>query len=223
MNEPDADGVLVVEDDAELADLLRRLLAGAGHPVEVARDGQSGLHLGLTRGYAVLIIDRGLPGLDGLEVLRRLRRRGVHTPALILSAYGTVQDRVTGLDAGAEDYLVKPFDVDELLARVRALRRRHHDTAEVMPLGHGWLDLGGHCARLPDGSEVELSGRELDLLTTLARRPGRVFSRDELREHVFDAAESSSIVDTYVHYLRRKLGTPVIRTVRGLGYRIGAL
>src|SRR5262249_47752194 len=117
MNEPDSGGVLVVEDDAELAELLRRLLVGAGHPVEVARDGQSGLHLGLTHGYAVLIIDRGLPGLDGVELLRRLRRRGVDTPALILSAYGTVQDRVTGLDAGAEDYLVKPFEVDELLAR----------------------------------------------------------------------------------------------------------
>jgi two-component system response regulator QseB len=223
MNQPDLDGVLVVEDDAELAELLRRLLAGAGHPVEVARDGQSGLHLGLTHGYAVMIIDRGLPGLDGVELLRRLRRRGVDTPALILSAYGTVQDRVTGLDAGAEDYLVKPFEVDELLARVRALRRRHHDMAEAMRLGQGWLDLAGHCARLPDGSEVELSLRELDLLTTLARRPGRVFSRNELRERVFDAAESTSIVDTYVHYLRRKLGATVIRTVRGLGYRIGSL
>jgi two-component system response regulator QseB len=223
MNGSDSDGVLVVEDDAELAELLRRLLSEAGHPVEVARDGQAGLHLGLTRGYALLIIDRGLPGLDGVEVVRRLRRRGIDTPALILSAFGTVQDRVTGLDAGAEDYLVKPFDVDELLARVRALRRRHHDAAEVMPLGEGWLDLGAHCARLPDGSEVVLSGRELDLLTTLARRPGRVFSRGELRERVFDAAESASIVDTYVHYLRRKLGAAVIRTVRGLGYRIGSL
>ena len=223
MNGPDPEGVLVVEDDAELAELLRRLLSGAGHRVELARDGQAGLHLGLTHGYAVLIIDRGLPGLNGLELLVRLRKRGVDTPALILSAYGTVQDRVAGLDAGAEDYLVKPFEVDELLARVRALRRRHHDAAEVMPLGQGWLDLGGRCARLPDGSEVVLSGRELDLLTTLARRPGRVFSRGELRMTVFDAAESASIVDTYVHYLRRKLGAEVIRTVRGLGYRIGAL
>jgi len=223
MNGANPEGVLVVEDDAELAELLRRLLAEAGHPVEVARDGQSALHLGLTRGYAVMIIDRGLPGLDGVEVVRRLRRRGIDTPALILSAFGTVQDRVTGLDAGAEDYLVKPFDVDELLARVRALRRRHQDAAEVIPLGQGWLDLGAHCARLADGSEVVLSGRELDLLTTLARRPGRVFSRGELRERVFDAAESASIVDTYVHYLRRKLGPTVIRTVRGLGYRIGSL
>jgi two-component system response regulator QseB len=223
MSDPGPEGVLVVEDDAELAALLRRLLIDAGHRVELARDGHAGLHLGLTHAYGVLIIDRGLPGLDGVDLLRRLRRRGVGTPALILSAFGTVQDRVVGLDAGAEDYLVKPFEVDELLARVRALRRRHHDSSEVMPLGQGWLDLGGRCARMPDGSEVVLSGRELDLLTTLARRPGRVFSRDELREHVFDAAESASIVDTYVHYLRRKLGASVIRTVRGLGYRIGAL
>jgi two-component system response regulator QseB len=222
MTEPDPT-VLVVEDDAELADLVRRLLVGAGHQVEVAGDGQAALHLALTRSYAAMIIDRGLPGLDGLEVLRRLRRHGVATPALILSALGTVGDRVTGLDAGAEDYLVKPFDVDELLARLRALRRRHADAAEVMPLGRGWLDLGGRCVRQPDGSEVVLSGRELDLLATLVRRPGRVFSRSELRERVFDAAESASIVDTYVHYLRRKLGATVIRTVRGLGYRIGAL
>jgi two-component system response regulator QseB len=223
MIDADPEGVLVVEDDAELAELLRRLLVEAGYRVTTARDGQAGLHLGLTRAYGVLVIDRGLPALDGLELLRRLRRHGVDTPALILSALGTVQDRVTGLDAGAEDYLVKPFDVDELLARLRALRRRHHDAAEVMPLGGGWLDLGGHCARLADGSEVVLSSRELDLLTTLARRPGRVFSRSELRARVFDDAESSSIVDTYVHYLRRKLGPPVIRTVRGLGYRIGSL
>jgi two-component system, OmpR family, response regulator QseB len=219
----DEAALLLVEDDRELRTLLRRLLVGAGYRVDEAADGQAGLHLGLTRGYDVLLLDRGLPALDGVELLRRLRRRGVGTPALLLSAFGSVRDRVSGLDAGAEDYLVKPFDVDELLARLRALRRRHQDSAERIAVGNGFLDLAGRCVRLGDGTEVELSGREADLLTVLAGRPDQVFSREELRERVFDAAESASIVDTYVHYLRRKLGRGVVRTVRGLGYRAGRL
>jgi two-component system response regulator QseB len=215
--------VLVVEDDAELRELLGRLLAESGYVVDVAPDGQAGLHLGLTRQYQVLVVDRGLPGIDGVDLIRRLRRQGLGTPALILSAYGTVEDRVSGLDAGAEDYLVKPFDVDELLARLRALRRRHHDVAERIPLGTGWLDVTAHRVLLPDATEIELSGRECDLLAALASRPGRVFSREELLGRVFDTAESVTVVDTYVHYVRRKLGPGVVRTVRGLGYRIGGL
>lgn len=222
---PDAEpaNVLLVEDDRELRGLLRRLLVGAGYEVDEAPDGQAGLHLGLSRRYDLLLVDRGLPAIDGVDLIRRLRRSGVATPVLILSAYGTVADRVSGLDAGAEDYLVKPFEVDELLARLRALLRRHQDSSDLVPLGTAWLDLGGRCVRRADGSEVELSGREADLLARLASRAGRVFSREELRESVFDAAESASIVDTYVHYLRRKLGPSVIRTVRGLGYRAGQL
>jgi len=215
--------VLVVEDDAELSELLDRLLDEAGYRVRVARDGQAGLHAALTVEFDVLVVDRGLPGIEGVDLIRRLRKRGVATPVLILTAYGSLADRVTGLDAGAEDYLVKPFEVDELLARLRALRRRHRSDAEVLPLGDGELDLSARVVRRPDGSEVVLSGREVDLLRTLAVRPTRVFSRDELRERVFDAAESASIVDTYVHYLRRKLGTGVVLTVRGLGYRAGRL
>lgn len=218
-----ASSVLLVEDDHELRALLRRLLVGAGYQVDEAADGQAGLHLGLTRDYDVLLLDRGLPALDGVELLRRLRRRGRTAPALVLSAFGSVPDRVSGLDAGAEDYLVKPFDVDELLARLRALRRRHQDGAELLPLGQAVFDRAGRCVRRADGTEVELSGREAELLTVLTGRPGRVFSREELRERVFDAAESASIVDTYVHYLRRKLGAGVVRTVRGLGYRAGQL
>lgn len=219
----DAPRALVVEDDPELCELLERLLDEAGYRVRVARDGQAGLHAALTVGFDVLVVDRGLPGIDGVDLIRRLRKRGVATPVLVLSAYGSLADRVSGLDAGAEDYLVKPFEVDELLARLRALRRRHRSDAEVLPLGDGELDLSARLVRRPDGSEVELSGREADLLRTLAVRPARVFSRDELRERVFDAAESASIVDTYVHYLRRKLGTGVVLTVRGLGYRAGRL
>jgi two-component system, OmpR family, response regulator QseB len=215
--------VLVVEDDPELRELLARLLADAGYEVDLAGDGQAGLHRVLTREYDILVLDRGLPGIDGLDLIRRVRRRGVETPVLVLTAYGALADRVAGLDAGAEDYLVKPFEVDELLARLRALRRRHRAGAEVLPFGAGALDLAARTARRADGTEVELSGREAALLRTLVVRPNRVFTRDELREQVFEAAESASIVDTYVHYLRRKLGAGVIRTVRGLGYRAGAL
>ncbi len=223
VTDPVAARVLVVEDDRELGELLTRLLTDAGYRVDLATDGQRGLHLALTREYEVLVIDRGLPGIEGLDLTARLRRRGIRTPVLILTAYAALADRVAGLDAGAEDYVTKPFEIDELLARLRALRRRHENAAEVLALGEGELDLAARVARRRDGTEVELSGREAALLRILAMRPGRVFSRDELREHVFEAAESPSIVDTYVHYLRRKLGTGVIRTVRGVGYRIGTL
>jgi two-component system response regulator QseB len=216
--------LLLVEDDHELVTLLSRALGEADYLVEAARDGQAGLHLALTRRYDVMVIDRGLPAVDGLDLIGRLRRQGVRTPVLVLSAYGTVADRVTGLDAGAEDYLVKPFDVAELLARLRALRRRQDDhPQETVVLGHGRLDRAARVVQLGSGRTVELSGREADLLAVLASRPSRVFGRDELRERIFDAAESASIVDTYVHYLRRKLGRSVIRTVRGLGYRAGSL
>jgi two-component system response regulator QseB len=215
--------VLVVEDDRELRQLLTRLLADAGYQVDAVPDGQAGLHWALTREYDVMIIDRGLPGIDGLDLTVRLRRRGVGTPVLILTAYGAVADRVAGLDAGAEDYLVKPFEIEELLARLRALLRRHAYAADLIRLGEGQLDVAVRVARRPDGSEIDLSGREMALLQILAGQPGRVFSRGELRERVFEAAESDSIVDTYVHYLRRKLGNDVVRTIRGLGYRAGAL
>ena len=215
--------LLVVEDDWELRELLARLLRDAGYLVDSAPDGQAGLHQALTRRYDALVIDRGLPGIDGLDLIGRLRRQGLGSPVLVLTAYGAVADRVAGLDAGAEDYLVKPFEIDELLARLRALLRRHTQVAQLIPLGAGHLDLAIRAVRRPDGNEVDLSDREMVMLQTLARRPGRIFTRDELRQRVFPTAESASIVDTYVHYLRRKLGNDVVRTVRGIGYRAGAL
>jgi two-component system response regulator QseB len=215
--------ILVVEDNAELCAMLAWLLDDSGYHIDLARDGQAGLHQALTREHDVMLIDRGLPGIDGVELIRRLRRRGLTTPVLILTAYSAVADRVAGLDAGAGDYLVKPFEVDELLARLRALLRRHLAAAEVLRLGAGEVDVTARVARLADGTEVDLSGRETALLQALAARPTRVYSREELREQVFEAAESASIVDTYVHYLRRKLGTGAVRTVRGIGYRAGAL
>jgi two-component system response regulator QseB len=215
--------VLVVEDDPQLLGMLAGLLGDEGYDVDRAEDGQRGLHLGLTRGYDVLLLDRGLPAVDGLDLLARLRGRGVVTPTLILSALGNPADRVVGLDAGAEDYLAKPFDVDELLARLRALRRRHLDTARALPLPGGRLDLDTRQV-IPDaGGPVRLSERECALLGLLATRSGHVFSRAQLLSLVFDDAEQESVVDTYVHYLRRKLGRRIVDTVRGLGYQLGRL
>jgi two-component system response regulator QseB len=214
--------VLVVEDEKELASMLARLLSDEGYDVDVAADGQAGLHRGLTRRYDVLVLDRGLPGIEGLDLLQRLRRRGIRAPALMLTAYDTVPERVDGLDGGAQDYLGKPFDVDELLARLRALVRRTDpaDESEVIDLGERSLDLGSRCVVGGD-AEVALSEREADLLRTLAGRPTRVFTREELRSRVFSEAEGEGVVETYVSYLRRKLGPDAVRTVRGIGYRMG--
>jgi two-component system, OmpR family, response regulator len=213
--------VLLVEDDAELAGLLAELLREEGYAVDRARDGQRALHLGLTRALDAVVLDRGLPGLEGTEVVRRWRRAGVRTPVLVLSARDSVPDRVEGLDAGAEDYLVKPFDAEELLARLRALLRRPGEAAEELPLGAGTLVVSERRVSTPGREDVVLSGRECDLLTVLARRPRQVFTREDLLERVFDRADSPGAVDTYVHYLRRKLGRDVVRTVRGIGYRLG--
>ncbi len=217
--------VLLVEDDRRLAEMLTALLVEEGYRVEVAGGGQAGLHLGLTRHYGVLIIDRGLPVLEGLELLRKLRSNGIGTPALILTARGSLTDRVDGLDAGAEDYLVKPFEVPELLARIRALLRRHTDTAQFLPLGRRRLSLTDRAVLGGEGdtgATVALSERECRLLAVLAGSPEQVFTRPQLLARVFDQADTVGTVDTYVHYLRRKLGRESIQTVRGLGYRLGS-
>ena len=213
--------LLLVEDDRQLLAMLDTLLTEEGYRVDTAADGQQGLHLGLTRSYDVVVLDRGLPAIEGLDLLTRLRLRGVITPTLVLSALANPADRVAGLDAGAEDYLGKPFDLDELLARLRALRRRHLDAARSLPLPGGRLELDTRSVTLADRDPVRLSERECDLLAALATRPGTVFSRRQLLSLVFDDAESDAVVDTYVHYLRRKLGRTVIDTVRGRGYQLG--
>ena len=214
--------VLLVEDDHELSLLIERALAGADVATTIAPDGQRGLHLALTQEFDALIVDRGLPAIEGLDLIGRLRNRGVTTPVLVLSARGSVQDRVDGLDAGAEDYLPKPFDVTELIARVRALLRRHGEQAESLPVPGGRLHLELRQVETSDGRVIQLSERETTLLRVLASRPSQVFGRQDLRDRVFDEAESDGVVDTYVHYLRRKLGRGAIRTVRGVGYRLGS-
>jgi two-component system, OmpR family, response regulator len=224
--------LLLVEDERELAQMLQDLLAAEGYDLDHAPDGQAGLHLALSRTYDVIVLDRGLPAIEGLDLLRRLRARGVRTPVLVLTAYDSIADRVEGLDSGAQDHLGKPFDVDELLARLRALVRRDDPGVgtEWLDLGERHLDLGsrlvvsGGVRRSEAGSapdDVMLSERESQLLATLARRPSKVFSRAELLDQVFTDAEDGNAVETYISYLRRKLGPDVVRTVRGVGYRMG--
>ncbi|APE15463.1 response regulator transcription factor [Mycolicibacterium crocinum] len=215
--------VLVVEDDHALSAMLAELLTDEGYHVDTAYDGQQGLHRGLTGRYDALIVDRGLPVMDGSDLIALLRSKGVATPALILTARGAVEDRVEGLDAGAQDYLVKPFEVAELLARVRALLRRIDNSATVVAAGGLRLDRVTRrvTGAAVDHGEVELSEREASLLATLMAAPKRVFSRAQLLDSVFEGVESGGAVDLYVHYLRRKLGKQVIRTVHGAGYRFG--
>lgn len=215
--------LLLVEDDADLRAMLTELLDDNGYVVEAASDGQRGLHLGLTQSFDVLLLDRRLPVVDGVDLVSNLRARGVTTPVLMLSAMAQPSDRVSGLDAGAEDYLGKPFDVDELLARLRALRRRHLESARCLPVCGGRLDLDTRQVHpvASDTAPVRLSDRECTLLATLAARPGQVYSRHDLAAIVFPEAENEIVVDTYVHYLRRKLGREVVTTVRGLGYQLG--
>ena len=203
--------------------MLGQLLTAEGYDVVSARDGQRALHEGLTREFDVILLDRGLPLIEGLDVLDRLRDRGVQTPAMVISALGNPAERVEGLNRGAEDYLAKPFDVDELLARLRVLRRRISSTIAVLRTPGGSYDAPSRTVTRLDGSLLQLSEREGDLLERLARRPDQVFTRGDLLMTVFADAEDPGVVDTYVHYLRRKLGRSVITTVRGIGYRLGVV
>jgi two-component system response regulator QseB len=222
MEEEGSPRVLVVEDDKSLACMLAELLRSEGYVATVVHDGQRALHEGLVHEFDVLLLDRGLPVIDGLDVLSRLRSRGVLTPALILSALGNPADRVEGLDRGAEDYLSKPFDIDELLARLRALRRRMSLMVPVLRVPGGRLDVARRTVT-SEYANVALSERECDLLALLARHPEQVFTREELLDSVFADARETGAVDTYVHYLRKKLGRGCIATIRGLGYTLGRL
>jgi two-component system, OmpR family, response regulator QseB len=215
--------LLLVDDDRELTGMLAEVLADQGYLVDIAHDGHRGLHLALSREYDLLVVDRKMPAVEGTDLVTRLRKAGFAQPILMLTALGATADKVAGLDAGAEDYLIKPFEMTELLARLRALLRRHPDSAASIRLGGGRLDQQTRTAMLSSGRSVALTTAEFGLLWQLASRPGRVYSREELRARLFSEASADSIVDTYVYYLRRKVGRGVIRTVRGLGYRAGEL
>jgi len=222
--------LLVIEDDPRLSRLLKRLLEDDRHLVEVARDGATGLELAEDApGIECIILDVGLPDLSGLEVARRLRAGGSDIPILMLTARDTVGDRVTGLDAGADDYLVKPFAFEELSARLRAMARRGADargqrrTVPILTAGKITLD---ETARRVTVAErpVDLSPREFSLLECLLRHVGQTLSRDQLLDQAwpFGVAVTPNAVDAYVHYLRDKLGPAgrQIETVRGVGYRL---
>lgn len=212
--------LLIVEDDRALSAMLAELFIDEGYLVDVADDGQQGLHCALTGSYDAMIIDRGLPVMDGLDLVALLRSRGIGCPALLLTARGSVDDRVEGLDGGAQDYVVKPFEIPELLARVRALLRRPEGQA-ILRAGDLCLDRIARTVSVGT-AVVDLSEREAALLAVLMSAPRRIFTRGQLLTAAFDGADTPGVVDTYVHYLRRKLGRSVVRTVHGTGYRLGS-
>ena len=212
--------LLLVEDDELLGAGIEDALTRARYTVEWVRSGPLALAALEQHGFDAVVLDLGLPGMDGLEVLRRARAAGSLTPVLILSARDAVAQRVAGLDAGADDYLAKPFDVDELLARVRVLQRRARGRASNV-LEHGRLRLDPAALRVThDGQPVTLQRREFVLLQKLLAAPGQVLTRAQLEEALYgwDGSVESNALDVHVHNLRRKLYPGVIRTVRGIGY-----
>jgi len=220
--------ILVVEDEVKLAALLRRGLTEDAHAVDVAATGEDALTRAAATDYDAIVLDLMLPGIDGFEVCRRLRADSVWSPVLMLTARDALEDRIGGLDAGADDYLTKPFAFAELLARLRALARRAApERPAVISVGDLTLDPATHSVRRGD-TEVDLSPKEFALLETFMRRPNRVLSRFELLEHAwdYDYENRSNVIDVYVRYLRVKIDRPFgrasLETVRGAGYRLRA-
>jgi two-component system OmpR family response regulator len=216
--------ILVVEDDPVLRDGLSRSLRNAGYAVEVTDDGKLADQLLSVHSFDLVVLDLGLPGLDGLEVLRRLRRRASTAPVLILTARDSIVDRVNGLDVGADDYLVKPFELAELEARVRALMRRAQSVATAR-INHGALTLDTAARRAFVGEDaLDLSAREVALLEALLLSAGRVVSKDQLADRLYGVSDEvgPNAIEVFVHRLRRKIESAgvSIRTIRGLGYLV---
>src|SRR4051812_29203116 len=220
--------VLVVEDEIKMAGLLRRGLVEEGLAVDVAGSGEDALVRAGATAYDAIVLDVMLPGISGFETCRQLRERGTWSPVLMLTARDSVEDRIEGLDGGADDYLTKPFSLGELSARLRALfRRQPSERPTVLAVGDIRLDPARRSVTR-NGSDVELSAKEFALLETFMRSPGRVLSRFQLLEHAWDYSyeQRSNVVDVYVRYLREKLDRPFgvqsLETVRGSGYRLRA-
>lgn len=216
--------ILLVEDDALLGDGLRAGLAGAGYAVDWVRDGEAAVAALAAETFAAVVLDLVLPRRDGLSVLQWLRARRDATPVLILTARDQASDKVRGLDLGADDYVIKPFDLDEMAARLRALIRRAHGRPQpLLHLGEVTLDPAARTVTR-GGKAVSLTGREFDLLQLLLENEGRVLTRQALEEQLYTWGEAveSNALEVHVHHLRRKLGGDLIRTVRGVGYTVSA-
>jgi two-component system, OmpR family, response regulator QseB len=214
--------ILIVEDEPRLATFLDRGLSANGYSTKVVEEGEAAIRLADDRDFDLIILDLGLPDVDGVEVLRRLRARGEKLPVIILSARDDPGDKVEGLDAGSNDYVTKPFSLEELLARIR-VRLRDEASAEATVLESGGISLDLRTRRATvDGETVELTAREFTMLETFMRHRGQVLSKEQLLSHVwgYDYDPGSNVVEVYVGYLRRKLGDGVIETARGMGYRL---
>jgi two-component system response regulator MprA len=216
-----AERVLVVEDDAPVRRMLERSLGAEGFEVQSAADGGAALVAAERSAPDLVVLDVAMPGLDGLAVCRRLRSKGIEARILMLTARDAVPDRVAGLEAGADDYLIKPFAIEEVVARLRALARRGRSSADQIGYAELSLDLVERTVRRGGGPPIALTGRECDLLELLMREPHSVLSRDAALEAIWQDAAVPNIVDRYVARLRRKLGDPgLIRTVRGVGFTL---
>lgn len=214
------DRVLVIEDDPEIGPMTVELLSD-DYDVVLRDDGPSGLHAALEQRFDAIVLDRRMPGMSGVDVARALRQSGGNTPIIMLTALGDVDDIVDGLDAGANDYMVKPYRIEELKARIRALRRSFTSALRRREIG-SWTHLPDQRAVVNPGEErILLTEAENRLLDVLSSSPDRSFTREQLRGAAFSPDDSLNIIDTYVHYLRRKTTPGIVQTVRGVGYRIG--
>ncbi|HYN65792.1 MAG TPA: response regulator transcription factor [Ornithinibacter sp.] len=215
--------ILVAEDEPRIASFVAKGLSASGLVPEIAGDGGSALALALTGDYDLLVLDIGLPGMDGFEVLRRIREAGSSIPIIILTARDSASDTIAGLEGGADDYMPKPFSFGELLARIRVRLRPASSDAAATELGSGGVTLDLRSRQVRAGGRTsDLSAREFLLLEAFLRHPGQVLSREQLLSHVwgYDFDPGSNVVDVYVRYLRRKIGVEAIETVRGMGYRL---
>ncbi len=214
--------ILIIEDDEILANTLKEGLSEEGYAVDVAYTGDDGLYMAETMPYDVILLDLMLPEIDGFTILERLRKEGIDIPVLILTAKDSIDDKVEGLDRGADDYITKPFEFSELLARIRALiRRASGNRNPIIKVRDITIDTASHEV-YKNGERIPLSTKEYNILLYLVANRGKVITRDELMEHIYDWEKSieSNVIDVYINFLRKKLSKDLIETVRGAGYII---